>query len=501
MSVVSTSAPPATTGPSGGRPGRARPGLTLAVILTVQLMLVLDATIVNVALPIIHTTFGFSAADLSWVLNAYTLAFGGLLLLGGRLGDVLGYRRTFMFGLVIFIVGSILGGAALSGSWLIASRAVQGIGAAMAAPAALALLTRSQPEGPARNRALGLFTAVSSGGGSVGLLLGGILTSWASWRWSFFINVPIGIAVLILGSRLLPATERRREPFDIPGALAASVGMIALVAGFVWLPEDGLSTRTVIAFALAAIGLASLGLVERRASHPLFAFRLLKDPQRVSALVGFMLIVGPQMAAFFFLVQFLQVVHGYDAFLSGLAFLPLTLGIFGMSRITPRLVNRFGPYVVALAGSVLLVTGHLLFSRLDAGTDYWSGVLLPMILLGVGGGLSFMPFSARILGGVPRADQGAAAGLMQTVQQAGGVALGLAALIAISGISSGSGAAVPVPELITGMDRAFTAGAIFVGLSLVITLISLIMTRVRRATPADPAQVDPAAEVELVPEA
>ncbi len=480
MSVVSTSAPPTTTAPPIGRSGRPRPGLTLAVILAVQLMLVLDATIVNVALPIIHTTFGFSAAELSWVLNSYTLAFGGLLLLGGRLGDVLGYRRTFILGLVIFIVASVLGGAAQSGSWLIASRAVQGIGAALAAPAALALLTRSQPEGPARNRALGLFTAVSSGGGSVGLLLGGVLTSWASWRWSFFINVPIGVVALILGARLLPATARRREPFDIPGALAASVGMISLVAGFVWLPEDGLSLRTVVAFALAVIGLASLGLIERRASHPLFAFRLLKDPQRVTALLGFMLMVGPQMAAFFFLVQFLQVVHSYDAFMAGLAFLPLTLGIFGMSRITPRLVNRFGPAAVSVVGSVLLIAGHLMFSRLGLDTGYWPGVFVPMILLGIGGGLSFMPFSARILSGVPAEDNGAAAGLMQTAQQAGGVALGLAALIAISGISSGSGQSVPAPELIIGMDRAFTAGAIFVGVSLVITIGSLIMSRLRR---------------------
>lgn len=480
MSSVSTSTAPATPGPSTVRPGRPRPGLTLAVILAVQLMLVLDATIVNVALPIIHTTFGFSTATLSWVLNAYTLAFGGLLLLGGRLGDVLGYRRTFTLGLVIFIAGSVLGGAALTGGWLIGARAIQGIGAALAAPAALALLTRSQPEGPARNRALGLFAAVSSGGGSIGLLLGGILTSWASWRWAFFINVPIGIAALIIGSKLLPATDRRREPFDIPGALAASIGMVSLVGGFVWLSEEGLSTRVLIAFALAVIGLASLGLIERRASHPLFAFRLLKNPHRVTALLGFMLIIGPQMAAFFFLVQYLQVGHGYDALASGLAFLPLTLGIFGVSRITPRLVNRFGPYLVGLAGMVLLIIGHLSFSQLDAGTDYWSGMLLPMILLGVGGGMTFMPFSVRILGGVPPADSGAAAGLMQTAQQAGGVALGLAGLIAISGISTASGAAVTVPELIIGMDRAFTAGAIFVGLSLLITLASLIMTRVRR---------------------
>lgn len=483
MSAVSTAAPPAPAERTTGRPGA---GLALAVILAVQLMLVLDATVVNVALPIVQRTFGFSAAELSWVLNAYTLAFGGLLLLGGRLGDVLGHRRTFLTGLVIFIAGSVLGGAAPTGGWLVGARAVQGIGAALAAPAALALLTRSQPEGPARNRALGLFTAVSSGGGSIGLLLGGVLTSWVSWRWSLLINVPIGVAALVLGARLLPATERRREPFDVPGALAASIGMGALVAGFVWLPEDGLAPRTVIAFALGVLGLAALALVERRASHPLFAFGLLRSGQRVAALLGFVLIVGPQMSTFFFLVQYLQGTHGYGAFAAGLAFLPLTLGIFAMSRIAPRLVNRFGPHRVAIAGSVLLIAAHLSFSRLEADTAYWPGVLLPMVLIGIGGGLSFMPFTSRILSGVPAPDQGSAAGLMQTAQQAGGVALGLAALIAISGISSGAGAAVAVPVLITGMHRAFTAGAILVGLSLLITVGALVRSRSAAAAGRSP---------------
>ncbi|MCA0156868.1 MFS transporter [Tsukamurella sp. M9C] len=471
MSTITASALP-------DRPGApARPGLILSVILTVQLMLVLDATVVNVALPIVHSAFGFSAADLSWVLNAYTLAFGGLLLLGGRLGDVLGYRRTFLGGLVVFLIGSVLGGFALTGVWLVAARAVQGVGAAIAAPAALALLTRSQPEGAARNRALGLFAAVSSGGGSVGLLLGGALTSWASWRWAFFINVPIGIAALVLGSRLLPRTPRRREPFDVPGALAATIGMTSLVAGFVWLPESGIAPRTVAAFGVAVIALATLCVVERRTDHPLFAFRLLRDPHRVAALVGFVLIVGPQMTAFFFLVQFLQVVHGYSAFLTGVAFLPLTLGIFGVSRISPRLVNRFGPAPVAVVGTILLAVGHFQLAQLTTSSGYWAAVFVPTLLLGIGGGLAFMPFTSRILSGVPASDAGAAAGLMQTAQQAGGVALGLAVLIAISGISSGEGATTTVPDLISGMDRAFLAGSGFVALSLLITLGSALWSR------------------------
>ncbi|SDS37599.1 MFS transporter [Microlunatus soli] len=479
MSAQTTALPDGVTTP----PGRARAGIALAVILTAQLMLVLDATIVNVALPVIRGQFGFSPATLSWVLNAYTLAFGGLLLLGGRLGDVLGYRRTFMVGLSIFVISSALGGAAQSAEWLITARAVQGIGAALAAPAALSLLTRSHPEGPARNRALGLFAAVSSGGASIGLILGGVLTSGASWRWSLLINVPIGIAAIVIGSRLLPDTERRREPFDIPGALTAVIGMTSLVAGFVWIPEYGWSLRTVVSLAVGVAAMASFAIIERRAGFPLFALRLLREPNRVTALLAFMLVVGGQMGGFFFLVQYLQVARGYDAFTSGLAFLPLTVGIFAVSRIAPRLITRYGPFAVGIGGMIILLAAHLMLSRITLDGNLIVGVLLPMMMLGIGAGATFLPMNIRILSGVPAQDAGSASGMLQTAQQAGGAALGLAVLIAASGIGSTGAGATPVPALITGMHHAFGTAVIFVSVAVAVTVGALIRERVvaRRA--------------------
>jgi EmrB/QacA subfamily drug resistance transporter len=474
---VSTTSTPAGGDLAAAPAGRGRAGLTLAVILTAQLMLVLDATIVNVALPEIRGRFGFSPATLSWVLNAYTLAFGGLLLLGGRLGDVLGYRRTFMIGLAVFVLSSALGGAALSGEWLITARAAQGIGAALAAPAALSLLTRSRPEGPARNRALGLFAAVSSGGASIGLILGGILTSGASWRWSLLINVPIGIAALVLGARLLPDTPRRREPFDLPGALAAVIGMTSLVAGFVWIPEYGWSTRTVVSIAVGIGAMATFGLIERRTAFPLFALNLLRNPNRIAALVAFMLVVGGQMGGFFFMVQYLQGVLGYDAFTSGLAFLPLTIGIFAMSRVAPWLLSRVHPLALGLAGMVLLGTGHLLLSRISADAGFVGGALLPMILLGVGAGAVFLPLNIRILSGVPAHQAGSASGLLQTAQQAGGAALGLAVLIAASGLGSGGSARVDVTGLIGAMHHAFGTALVFVAVAFAITAATLVRDR------------------------
>ncbi len=476
MSVRTVPAVPAGV-PGTAPAGRARAGLTLAVILTVQLMLVLDATIVNVALPVIRGRFGFSPASLSWVLNAYTLAFGGLLLLGGRLGDVLGYRRTFVAGVAVFVASSALGGAALSGEWLITARAAQGVGAALAAPAALALLTRSRPEGRARNRALGLFAAVSSGGASIGLILGGLLTTGASWRWSLLINVPIGVAALVLGSRLLPDTPRRREPFDLVGAATAVIGMTSLVAGFVWIPEYGWSTRTVAAIGTGVAAMAGFGLVERRTRYPLFALGLLRSPDRVAALVAFMLVVGGQMGGFFFLVQYLQVVQHDDAFSSGLAFLPLTVGIFAMSRIAPRLLTRVHPLVLALIGMSALAAAHLLLSRISTGADVVTGVLPPMILLGLGAGTVFLPLNVRILSGVPAHQAGSASGLLQTAQQAGGAALGLAVLVASSGLGARRSAGAGADGLVHAMHHAFGTAVIFVAVAVVVTAASLLRER------------------------
>lgn len=482
---------------SGTTGNRARAGLTLAVILTAQLMLVLDSTIINVALPVIRGQFGFSPSALSWVLNAYTLAFGGLLLLGGRLGDVLGYRRTFLIGLAVFIISSALGGAAQSAAWLITARATQGVGAALAAPAALSLITRSNPEGPARNRALGLFAAVSSGGASIGLIIGGLLTTSVSWRWSLYINVPIGIAAVILGRRLLPETERRREPFDFGGALAAVIGMTSLVAGFVWIPEYGWSLRTIATIALGVIAMSVFVIIERRLEHPLFALHLLRSPGRVAALLTFMLVFGGQMGGFFFLVQYLQIAHGYSAFSSGLAFLPLSLGIFVMSRIVPRLIVRLNPLLIALAGIVLLFAAHAWLSQIGARTSFLAGAFWPMLFLGTGAAMVFLPANIRILAGVQPRDAGAASGMLQTAQQAGGSALGLAVLVAASGLG-GNGTPVSVESLMIGMHHAFRTSSIFIGAAFLITVATLVGERIAAVRSVRAAELIAAQDSESV---
>ena len=285
--------------------GRAAAGI--ALVLVAQLMLILDATVVNVALPRIDADLGFGPAGLSWVLNAYTLAFGGLLLLGGRLGDVFGRRRVFEIGLAVFTVGSVVGGLAPSPGWLVAGRAAQGVGAALAAPGVLALLTTSAPDEAARNRALALFGAVTSGGMSLGLLLGGLLTDLGSWRWTLFINVPIGLAILALTRRFLDETPRRPGRFDVVGALSATGGAVTLVWTLISVPEHGwTSARTVLGFMVAAALLALLAVTERRVAHPLLRPALLKSRRRLGGLAAIGLVVGGQLSMFFLAVQFIE---------------------------------------------------------------------------------------------------------------------------------------------------------------------------------------------------
>lgn len=307
--------------------GTHRRPLGLALVLTVQLMLVLDATVINVALPQVQSDLGFSPAGLSWVLNAYTLAFGGLLLLGGRLGDVFGRRHTFTTGLTIFTLASLLGGLAQSPGWLVTSRTLQGVGAAIAA----------------RNRALALFSAVSSAGASLGLILGGLLTGYASWRWSLFINVPLGAAVLALVPRFVDETPRRPGRFDVVGALTATLGSTLLVYGFISAPGRGWTDPvTVGSFAVAAALIATFVRTGQRIRQPLLDLVLLRNRRRVGGIITMALMVGSQFAFFFFTVQFMQHVLGYGALRCGLAYLPLSLLIFVVSRFAANLTARFG---------------------------------------------------------------------------------------------------------------------------------------------------------------
>ena len=458
-----------------------RPAIGLALILSVQLMLILDMTVVNVALPAIRADLGFTPSALSWVLNTYTLTFGGLLLLGGRLGDVFGRRRAFTAGLTVFTVGSLLGGLAGSADLLVAARSLQGVGAAIAAPSVLALLTTSAPDQAARNRALGLFSAVSSAGGSLGLILGGALTGYASWRFSLIINVPLGLLVLLLVRRYVDETPRQPGRFDVAGAVTATLGSASLVFGFINAPDHGwTSVGTVGAFAAAAVLLTSFVVNERRAAAPLLALGLLRSRMRAGAVAVMALFVGAQFAFFFFSVQFMQAVLGYGALRSGFAFLPLTLLIFATSRVTPRLVGRYGVRPLIMTGVVLVATANLWLAGLDTSSTYVAHLLGPMILTGIGAGLSFMPLTVAVLDDVAPEHAGSASGLLQMTQQIGG-ALGLAVLVTVYASHTAPG------QVVVGMSTSYHTAAGFLTVALV--LAGALLGR-RRTTRPEPARVE-----------
>ncbi len=466
-----------------GAPRRRYPGLTLAVILTAALMLILDVTVVNIALPTIQGVLHFSATNLSWVLNAYTLAFGGFLLLGGRVGDIMGRRRVFMAGLLLFTLASLLGGLAPAAGWLLAARAAQGIGAAFAGPSTLALIATNFAEGPQRNRALAMYSAVIGAGSSVGLILGGLLTAEASWRWVMFINVPIGLAVVLLAPLVIQEPERQSGRLDIAGALTATGGMTALVYGFIRAASSGWGDRTTLsAFALAAVLLALFLAIEVRTPEPLVPLRLLANRNRAGAYLNMLLLPATMFGSFFFLTQFIQDVLGFSPLQAGLAFLPLTLVMFTTVRVLPRLLSRFGPKPLMVAGATLVAGADVWLTHLSAVSGYASGLIGPMVLLGIGIGCSIMPMQMLILSGVARHESGAASGLLQTMQQVGG-SLGLAILVNVFG-SASRAASVHLsarvgPQLQAhysfahGVASAFTVGTCFAACTLLVALVAI----------------------------
>jgi EmrB/QacA subfamily drug resistance transporter len=458
--------------PSELPPNAGRAAAGIAIVLTAQLMLVLDATVVNVALPSIATDLSFGPASLSWVLNAYTLAFGGLLLLGGRLGDVFGRRRLFWAGLAVFTVFSLVGGFAVSPAMLVASRALQGIGAAMAAPSVLALLTTSAPDDAARNRALALFAAVSSGGGTLGLLLGGVVTDLGSWRWTLFINVPIGLAVLATVNRYVDETPRRPGRFDLVGAVAATGAAVSVVWALIGAPEHGwTSVRTVGGFA-AGLLLAALFLTtETRVAHPLLRLGLLRNRSRMTGLIAMAGIVGSQFPLFFLGVQYLEIQLGLGPVATGLAFLPVTLGIFGMSRIVPRLVALVGQPPLILVGAAGMLVSFAWLSELSTGSSYAGGAFAPFLLNGLSAGLVFMPITSLVLTGVEPEHAGSVSGLLQTMQQLGG-AIGLAVIASVYAANAVPGQFIP------GVHEAFLTSAVLAGVAAVAAL-TLVVRRPR----------------------
>ncbi|WNM34343.1 MFS transporter [Streptomyces sp. Li-HN-5-11] len=450
-----------------------RPGTTLLVIVTAYLMVGVDSTVVNVALPDIQQGLHFSRTGLSWVLNAYTLAFGGLLLLGGRVGDILGRRRTLTGGVLLFALSSLLGGLATDGAWLLAARALQGLGGALIAPSTLALITTSFPDGPRRHRALSVYSSMAGIGGSVGLVVGGTLTSWASWRWALLVNVPIGIALALALPRFVPETPRHAGRFDLAGALTGTVGTTSLVYAFIRVSEAGWSdTRTLLGFAAAAVLLAAFLLVETRAGQPVMPLRLFADRNRAGGYVSILLLPAGMFGAFYFLTLFGQQVLRYSPLRAGFAFLPLTLVMFTTVRLVPRLLGRFGTKPVLLTGMTLAALGTGRLALLRPGDGYAAGLLGPLVLVGLGLGMSFMPLNATILSAVAPTEAGAASGLLQTLQWLGGT-VGLSVLVTVYGTATRHATGAPDAVLTHGAAHAFGAGALIALAGLLVAATTL----------------------------
>jgi EmrB/QacA subfamily drug resistance transporter len=450
--------------------------VVLAIILASYLMIVLDISIVITALPQLQRDLGFSATGLSWVQNAYLLAFGGLLLLGARTGDIFGRRRVFVIGLALFSVASVAVGLAQSAAWLIAVRAAQGISAAILAPSTLALLSASFAEGPARMRAVSYYAAVAGVGATVGLVAGGLFAGLLSWRVGFFINAPLGLAMALAAPRYLPETARRSGRLDVTGVIGSTLGMSALVFGIVRAADAGWTDAT--ALATLGVGVLLLALFvfnERRAAQPIMPLRLFASRERAGAYAARLLFLGAMAPFWFFTTQFLQGVAGYEPVRAGLAFLPTTVANFLAALAVPRLTGRFGNAQVLAGGLVLGVLGMAWLGRLTADTPYLIGIALPMILIGVGQGGALGPLTAARLTDVAPEDAGAASGVTNVAHQIGG-SLGLGVLVAV--FAAANDASLSGGDLLAHrIAAALTAGAALLAIALVVVVALLARSR------------------------
>jgi EmrB/QacA subfamily drug resistance transporter len=439
--------------------------IVLVLVCFAQFMVVLDATVVNVALPSIQKDLGFSEANLQWIVNAYTLVFGGFLLLGGRAGDLLGRKRLFLFGLVVFTTASLLDGLAQSSGMLIGSRALQGLGAAFISPAALAIITTTFEEGADRAKALGVWAAIAIGGSAVGLIVGGALTQLLSWPWIFFINVPVGVAVFLFSLRLLPESrdEQAHRSFDVAGAVSVTGGLMTLVFAIVRAQQNGwTSAQTLGTFALAAALLVAFVVIEQRSKAPLVRLSIFRVRSLRAANVSMFLVASGLFAMFFFNTLYIQRVLGYGPLEAGLAFLPFTAGIMVSAGFASKYAPRLGVRPVAIGGMVVTIAGMLLLTRISVGGTYAADVLPALVLTALGLGAVFVPLTLIATTGLDDEDQGLASGIFNTSQQIGG-ALGLAILasLAASKTTSVSGVS-PQAALVDGFQVAFAGGAAFV---------------------------------------
>ena len=514
QSVTGRAASPAATA------GDRRLGLALVLIATAQLMVVLDGTIVNVALPHIQRALGFSGTGLEWVVNAYAITFGGLLLLGGRAGDILGRRRVFIFGLLLFSAASLLGGLATSQWWLLTARAVQGAGGAVIAPTALALISTNFPQGAERNRAFSVYAAMAGAGAAAGLVLGGVLTSYASWRWVFFVNVPIGILMAAAAPRVLTESPRRPGRIDWAGAVTGCGGVALLVYGLskAATGADGVShwgdAQVIASLTASVVLLASFVLIELRSSHPLLPMRILRDRNRTGSYLIMLCIATGLFGLFFFLTLFIQTVLGYSPIRAGIAFLPFAVGVVAASTLASPLVARIGPRPLILAGAAMVAGGTFWFSRLTEHAGYAGPLLGPMLVSSFGLGLVFVPLALVSLHNVAEQDTGVASSLLNTAQQVGGAVglalLGTVAWTAVANsvrtqVAAAANAGQPLPKpgtpppasiynhaLTVGFSRGFVVAA---GIALLALLIGIVTIRISRqelaGTAPEPQQAAP----------
>jgi EmrB/QacA subfamily drug resistance transporter len=456
--------------------------IALILLCAAQFMVVLDASIVNVALPSIKADLGFSQESLQWVVSAYTLAFGGFLLLGGRMADLLGRRRLFIAGLFLFSTASLVGGFATSEGWLIAARSVQGLGAAIISPAALSIVTTTFAEGSERNKALGIWGAVAGAGGAAGVLMGGILTDTLGWEWVLFVNFPIGLAAAFAAPRFLRESRVDAEGrnFDTLGAISVTGGLVVLVYALVKANDYGWSSlTTLLLLGVAALLIAGFVAIESRSKAPLvplkfFSIRTVTSANAIGVLVGASL-----FAMFYFISLYLQQVLGYSPLKTGVAYLPLAVGIIISAGIASVLVERVGVKPTLLSGLALVVAGLLLFRGVSVHGQYVSDVLIPSVVVAFGLGMSFVPMTIAAVAGVGDDEAGLASGLINTSQQIGG-ALGLAVLSAVATsrtdavmqAAHGAGSALP-GALTEGFQNAFAVGAIFAAVAIVLGALLL----------------------------
>lgn len=452
----------------------------LAIIVASYLMIVVDISIVITGLPRIQSSLGFSAAQLSWVTNAYTLTFGGLLLLGARAGDILGRKRMFILGLAVFTLASVVIGFSPSATWLLASRAIQGAGAAVLAPSTLALLSTHFAEGPERTRALSLYAAAAGVGATLGLVLGGFFADLVSWRAGFFINLPIGVLLMAKAHRHIEETPRHAGRFDMGGAITSTLGMTALVYGLVRAADAGWADRLALAALLGGVALIAVFVViERSVSQPILPLHLLANRPRAGAYMARMLFLGGAVGFWFFSTQFLQGVLHLRPIQAGLAFLPVTLPNFASAMAVPKLARRFGNDALLVAGLLLGVIGLAWLGQAGVASAYLTGIAVPMVLIGLGQGLLLAPLTAAGVAGVAQEDAGAASGLVNVAHQLGG-ALGLGLLVLVFAHAAPA-TSHDAAGLALRISAVMDVAALLVGMALIVVLLFIVLPRYRQA--------------------